>query len=116
MKNPQLAMSMQRIMKRGHDFPKDKREGMLTLSHFGVRPCVMGKNPSKLSTTLFLVFLPNHLFCQKVVEVVIAWKVKSMGKFKLGRAPSFECLVLLAWKRKHENRMPFFASCVHVFG
>ena len=48
-----------------------------------------GENPSKMSTTLLLVFLPNHLFCQKVVEVVIAWKGKSMGNFELGRAPSF---------------------------
>ena len=28
-----------------------------------------------------------------MVEVVIAWKGKSMGKFELGRAPSFECRV-----------------------
>ena len=35
-----------------------------------------------------------------MVEVVIAWKGKSMGKFELGRAPNFECRVLDSWKRK----------------
>ena len=48
-----------------------------------------GENPSELSTTLFLVFSSNHLFCQEVVEVVIAAKGKSMGNLELGRAPSF---------------------------
>ena len=33
--NPQPAMSMQRIMRWGHDFPKDKEVGMLTLNPFG---------------------------------------------------------------------------------
>ena len=35
MKNPESAMSMQRKMRWGHDFPKDKGEGMLTLNQFG---------------------------------------------------------------------------------
>ena len=35
-----------------------------------------------------------------MVEVDIAGKGKSMGKFELGRAPSFECHVLTSWERK----------------
>ena len=42
--NPQPSMLTQRIRRRGHDFPKDKGEGMLTLSQFGENPCVMGKS------------------------------------------------------------------------
>ena len=60
-KNPQPAMSMQQIMRWGHDFTEDKGEGMLTLSQFGERPCVMGKTHKKVNH-LFLVFLPSHLF------------------------------------------------------
>ena len=88
MKNPQLAMSMQRKMRWGHDFPKDNREEMLTLNQFGKSHVSWG-NPIKNVTSLFLVFLPNHLFYQNVVEVVIVGKGKSMEKFELGRAPIF---------------------------
>ena len=92
--NPRLAMSMQRIIRWGNDFSKDKGVGMLTLSQFGENPCVMGRTHKNCQLPSFLSSLPNHLFCQTVVEVVIAWKGKSMGKFELGRAPSFECRVL----------------------
>ena len=34
-KNPQPTMSMQQKKRWGHDFPKDKGEGMLTLNQFG---------------------------------------------------------------------------------
>ena len=44
MKNPQPTMSMQLKMRWGHDFPKDKGEGMLTLNKFGEKPCVMEKS------------------------------------------------------------------------
>ena len=56
MKNPQLDMSMQRIMRWGHDFPKDKKVGMPTLNLFGGKSMCHGENPLELSTTLFLVF------------------------------------------------------------
>ena len=67
-------MSMQRIMRRGHDFPKDKGVAMLTLSRFRENPCVMGRNHQNCQLPSFLSSLPNHLFFQKVVEVVSAWK------------------------------------------
>ena len=75
-------------MRWGHDFPKDKGVGMLTLNLFGENPCVMGRTHQNRQLPSFLSFLPNHLFCQEVVEVVIAWKGKSMGNFEWGRAPS----------------------------
>ena len=49
----------------------------------------MGRTHQSCQLPFFLSSLPNHLFYQKVVEVVIAWKGKSMGNFELGRAPSF---------------------------
>ena len=61
----------------------------------------------------YLLF-PTIYFSQNVVEVVIAWNEKSMGKFKLGRAPSFECRVLLAWTRKHKKRKPVLTHAVRV--
>ena len=87
---------MQRIMRWGHDFPKDKGVGMLTVNLFGENACVMGRTHQNCQLPLFLSFLPNHLFFQKVVEVVIAWKRKSMGNFEWGKAPSsgvscFDC-------------------------
>ena len=45
-KNPQPTMSMQRKMRWGHDFPKDKGEGMLTLNQFGKSDVSWG-NPIK---------------------------------------------------------------------
>ena len=72
------------------------------------------ENPSKLSTTLFLVFLPNHLFCQEVVEVVIAWKGKSMGKFKLSRAPSFGMSCFACMDKKTPEPYAIFDRHVHV--
>ena len=86
---PRPAMSLQRIMRWGHDFPKDKGVGMLTLSQFWENPCVMRRTHQNCQLPFFLSSLLNHLFCQMVVEVIIAWKGKSMGKFELGRAPSF---------------------------
>ena len=64
---------------------------MLTLNLFvfGENPCVTGRTHKNCQLPSFLSSLPNHLFCQKVVEVVISWKGKSMGNFELGRAPSF---------------------------
>ena len=58
-------------MRWGHDFPKDKGVGMLTLSQFGEKPCVVGGTHQNCQLPYFLSSLPNHLFCQKVVEVVI---------------------------------------------
>ena len=89
MKNPQPAMSMQWIMRWGHDFLKDKGVGILTLSLVGENPCVMRRTNQNCQLPSFLSSILNHLLCQKVVEVFIAWKRKSMVNFGLGRAPSF---------------------------
>ena len=70
--NPHPTMSMQRIMIWGHDFTKDKGVGMLTLSLFGEKPCVMGRTHKNCQLPSFLSSLPNHLFFQKMVEVFIA--------------------------------------------
>ena len=53
---------MQRIMRWGHGFPKDKGVGNVNLEPVWGKSMCHGKNPSELSTNLFLVFLPNHLF------------------------------------------------------
>ena len=53
------------------------------------KPRVMGRTHQNCQLTSFLSSLPNHLFFQKVVEVVISWKGKSMGNFELGREPRF---------------------------
>ena len=99
-------MSVQQKMRWGHDFPKDKGVGMLTLSQLGEKPCVMGITHQNCLQPFFLSSLPNHLFCQKVVEVVITWKGKSMGNSNWVEHPVLECHVLLAWTRKHQNPMP----------
>ena len=67
-------MPMQLIMICGHDFPKDKGVGNVNIEPIWGKSMCHGENPLELSTNLFLVFLPNNLFYQKVVEVVIAWK------------------------------------------
>ena len=90
--NPWPSMSMQRIMTWGHDFPKDKGVGMLTLNLFGENPCVIRRTHQNCQIPSFLSFLPNHVFCQKVVEVVIAWKGKTMGNFEWGRECSSRML------------------------
>ena len=110
--NPQLAMSMQRIKTWGHDFPKDNGVGMLTLSQFGEKPCVMGRTHQNCQLPSFLSSLPNHLFCQKVVEVVIASKGKGMGNLELGRASSFGMSCFACRDKKTPDP---YASLTHVF-
>ena len=105
-------MSMQRIIRWGHDFPKDKGVGMLTLSQFGENPCVMGKTHQSGQLPFFLSSLPSHLFCHKVVEVVISWKGKSMGKFKLGREPSF---VMSCFACMDKKTLESYANLTHAF-
>ena len=78
---------MQRKMRSRHDFPKDKGEGMLTLNQFGKKPCVMGKTHQNCQLPFFLSFFPTIYFCQNVVEVVIAWKGKSMGNSNWAEHP-----------------------------
>ena len=49
----------------------------------------------------FLSFSPIIYFCQNVVELVIAWNGKSMGKeIRIGQRPIFEKRVLTSLARK----------------
>ena len=105
-------MSTQRIMRWGHDFPKDKGVVMLILSQFWEKPCVMGKTHQNYQLPSFVYFLSNHLFFQKVVEVVIAWKGKSMGNFELGRAHSFGMSCFSCMDKK---TLEPYASLTHTF-
>ena len=99
-------------MRWGHDFPKDKGVGMLTLSQFGEKPCVMGRTHQNCPLPSFLSSLPNHLFCQKVVEVVIAWKGKSMGNFEWGKAPSFG---VSCFACRDKKTLETYANLTHAF-
>ena len=93
-------------------FPKDKGVGMLTLNLFGENTCVMRRTHQNCQLPSFLSFLPNHLFCQKVVEVVIAWKWKSTGNSELGRVPSFGMLCFSCMDKK---TLELYSSLTHVF-
>ena len=88
-------------------FPKDKGGEYLTYGPMGKSQMSMRK-PIKLSTT-FLVFFPIIYFCQNVVELVIAWKGKSMGnQIRIGQRPIFEKRVLTSLARKNaQKRRPF---------
>ena len=110
--NPTANYDNARKMRWGHDFPKDKGEGMLTLSQFGEKPSFMERTHQNCQLPSFLSSPPNHLICQKVVEVVIAWKGKSMGNFKLGRAPSFGMSCFACMDKKTPEP---YASLTHAF-
>ena len=88
---------------------------MLTLNNFGKSHVSWG-NPIKTVNYPFSCFFsPTIYFCQNVVEVVIAGKGKSMGKFELGRAPSFECRVLTSWERKTPKTICQFGLMHYIF-
>ena len=93
-------------------FCSNLRSTQLTLSQFGEIPCVMGRTHQKCQLPSLLSYLPNHLFCQKVVELVIAWKGKSMGKFELGRAPSFG---MPCFTCRDKKTLEPYASLTHAF-
>ena len=75
----------------------------------------MGKTHQSGQLPFFLPSLPNHLFCHKVVEVVISWKGKSMGKFELGKAPSFGMSCFACMDKKTPKPYASFDPCIHVF-
>ena len=101
-------------MRWGYDFPKDKGVEMLTLNLFGENPCVMGRPHQNRQLPSFLSFLPNHVFCHEVVEVVIAWKGKSMGKFKWSRAPIFGMLCFACMDKKTPEPYASFYPRIYV--
>ena len=93
----------------GHDFPKDRDVGEF------VKPWLMGENTH---VSPFLSFSPIIYFCQNVVELVIAWNGKSMGKnSNWAENHFFEKRVLTSLARKMpknvchsamHSRFPFF--------
>ena len=91
---------MQQIMRWGHDFPRIGRGGMLNLEP-------LSKTHKKYQLPLFLSFSPTIHFYQNLIEVVTAWKGKTMGK-NSSRAPILEERVLNPWARKNpKNVLPF---------
>ena len=70
-------MSMQQIMRWGHDFPKDKEGNYLNLWANGEKPNVKGKTHQ---TQLPILSSPPIIkLCQNVVELVIAWGWEEYG-------------------------------------
>ena len=71
-------MSMEKIMRWGHDFPKEYGGKLFKpLGQWGEAKC-QRENPSNRQLPI-LSFSPIIKFCQNVVELVIAWSRKSMG-------------------------------------
>ena len=71
----------------------------------------MGKTHQncQLPFFLFFSFFPTNYFCQNVVELVIAWKGKSMGsQIRIGKRSIFKKRVLTSLARKNDQkRKPF---------
>ena len=87
---------------------------MLTLSQFGENPCVMGRTHQNCQLPSFLTSLLNHLFFQKVVEVVIYWKGKSMGNLELARAPNFGMSCFACMDKKTQKLYVSLDPYIHV--
>ena len=86
--------------------------GMLTLSQLRKSKC-HGKNPSELSTTLFLVFSSQPFILPEGGWGSYCLEGEDYGQFSnWAEHPVLESRVLLAWTRKHQNRMPVLT---HVF-
>ena len=83
----------------GHDFLRIRGVKYLTYGPMGKSQC-RWEDPSKCQLP-FLSFSPIIYFCQNVVELVIAWKGKSMGnQIRIGQRPIFEKRVLTSLARK----------------
>ena len=71
-------MSMQQIIRWGHDFPKDKGGGgYLTFGANGENPNVNGRTHQTVNYLSCLTH-PIIYYCHKFVELVIAWDGKGM--------------------------------------
>ena len=81
-------MSIQRIIRRGHDFPKGKRVGMLTLNLFGENPCVVGRTHQNCQLPSFLSFLPKPSILPEGGWGSYCLEGKGMENFEWGRARS----------------------------
>ena len=93
-KNPQPTMSMQQIMRWGHDFLRIRGVwgGCLTWSN--------GGKPIKTVNYQFLVFFPNLLFLPEFGWGSYCMEWEEYGKnFELGRAPIPEERVLTSWEK-----------------
>ena len=71
-------MSMQQIMRWGHDFPKDKEGEIYNLWANGGKPNVKRENPSNPQLPI-LSFSPIIKFYKNVVELIFAWGWEEYG-------------------------------------
>ena len=110
--NPHPAMSMQRIMTWGHDFPKDKGVGMLTLILVGENPCVMRRTHQNCQLPSFLSSFQTFILSEG------GWgsyclEGEGYGKFQIGQSTqSWNVVFCLHGQENTKNRMPVFT---HVF-
>ena len=114
--NPWLAMSMQRIMRWGHEFPKDEGVGMLTLNLFGEKPYVMGRTHQNCQLPSFLSFLPKPFILPEGGWGSYCLEGKSMGNFEWGRAPSFGISCFTCMNKETPEPYASVDPWVHVFG
>ena len=89
-KNPQPAMSMQQIMRRGHDFLRI-RWGWIFKPWGPMGKIQMSKGePIKTVNYLYCLIHPIIYYCQNLVELVIAWDGQGMiGQIQIGEGISF---------------------------
>ena len=68
------------------------------------------RKPTQAVNYLSCLFLQSFIFCQNAVELVIAWKGKSMGnQIRIGQRPIFEKRVLTSLARKMPKNVCHFA-------
>ena len=110
-------MSMQQIMRRGHDFPKDKEGEIFNLwGKWGKAKC-QRENPSNPQLPIF-VFFPNHQILPECGWVSYYMEWEEYGeKFQIGKKTHFlkTCSDFLG-KENVQKHMPFcYASTFFSF-
>ena len=105
-------MSMQQIMRWGHDFLRIRRGEYLTFGANGEKPNVKGRTHQSVSQLPILSFSPIIKFCQNVVELVIAWGWEEYGQqFRIWGKPIFgENQFWLLGKVITQKCMPFYPT------
>ena len=73
-------MSMQQIMRWGNDFLRIRRGKYLTFGSNGEKTNVKGRTHEIVNYVLSCLIHPIIKICQNVVELVIAWSGKSIGR------------------------------------
>ena len=102
-------MSMQQIMRWGHDFPKDKKGEIFNLWGQWGKPNLNGRTHQTINYLSCLIH-PIISFCRKLVEVVIAWGWEEYRhEFRIWGKPIFWGKLFLNFgARKHWKCMPIF--------